>query len=1428
MKPYALLTVTVLAVFSATMSASAAEMELDVQHITAQDGLPANSVRCLFQDSRGFLWIGTINNGLCKYDGTSFTTIMPDRTDGPGLADNRISGIKEDADGHLWITTMSEQISCYDLRTERFVDYSGTGSLCDRYGHVDFTEDGTWLWGTTQGCMRVQYEDGKFFSECFSTSTNSLPSDYVSCLMNDGDITWIGTPAGLSIYQNGKIETLVTGTHFISCMKLEEEVLFVSSGGDIWRRSGEGVEHVTRISQISDSGSLITGTFSPDGVSLMIFTTDSAYAYDIFDGTVSQAPKPYDLYDARVMDDGHGNHLVYDKVGNVVFVDAVQMHEKAMNLMLSDKRVFWSTRYGFTRTAGDVVWISTHENGLFAYDINLDKVHHFNMEDLTGGNSSNILMCVSEDDSGNLWVGSEFSGIFKIKVINEGAAYMHFGDSRKNEYSDMVRMIGTHDDDEVWICTRDGSVYIYDTTLRNRRRVTRYPANVYATCRDTVSRLWVGTRGKGLFVNGANHTHRKDDPRSLSSDIIFDMLKDNDGNMWVGTFGGGVNLAENDGKGGLVFRNFFNDSYSRRHVRALCQDLEGNIWVGNSNGVIVFDPEKIKSDPSAYETYNSDNHRLRSNECRALACDSKGRMYVAETGAGFSICIPSGYKNLQFTHYGTKDGLVNGLVQGFIEDEAGRMWISTEYGVSCFDPENESFRSFMFSSDMQSNVCLDNCAARLPDGRVLLGTNSGMAVIDPSEVSLSGNRTGKKAVFTSLKIHGKDVAPGTDDSPIVSAVSYSPDVTLQYSQNSFVLTFSTLDFSNDALYSYILEGYDDSWTPASTMNMAAYRHLPPGKYEFKVRARDGLGDWQEEATAIKIVVKPPFYKTILAYVVYLLLLLVVIYVVNRLLGRFNKLKNAARIEKELTEYKLVFFTNISHEFRTPLTLILHSLEKLRRSETVSRDHATTISTMEAGTNRLLRLVNQLLEFRKIQNDRHSLRLERTDVVRFCREIYETFRESAHAKNIEFNFIPSVNEYFMFMDQGDMDKVIYNLISNAIKYTPEGGSVDFTVEVLKDEAKVRFRVSDNGIGVPKDKQKDIFTRFSPGESSESSMGIGLHLTKSLVDANKGTISYMENPDGQGTVMTVDLPVSADAYAPEDFKTDTGNTVTVSMKESVVEHAGVYEAKPAKPINPHKILVVDDESEIRRLIVEELQEYFNVVEAVDGKGALDILHSDEGVELVVCDVMMPGMSGYEVASAIKEDFATCHIPVILLTALDSESKKLEGIKSGADAYITKPFRPDYVLTRILKLLEQRNRLREKFSNDLSLKTESICTNDLDREFMDKIDAIIDKHLGNPDFSMDDFASEMAMGRSSFYNKIHKVTGYSPNRYIRILRMKKAAELILTGKYTAAEVSYKVGIQDASYFSKSFKEQFGISPKSYYKQAKAGLNPDNSQDD
>ncbi|MBQ1221905.1 MAG: response regulator, partial [Alistipes sp.] len=604
---------------------------------------------------------------------------------------------------------------------------------------------------------------------------------------------------------------------------------------------------------------------------------------------------------------------------------------------------------------------------------------------------------------------------------------------------------------------------------------------------------------------------------------------------------------------------------------------------------------------------------------------------------------------------------------------------------------------------------------------------------------------------------------------------------------------------------------------------AAYKNLSPGSYLLRVKACNRVGHWNDEEAVLKIVIVPPFWKTTWAFLIYALLIGAILYFAFRLMQKFNTLRNRIAVEKQLTEYKLVFFTNISHEFRTPLTLIQGALEKIQRRGKVPKEMTDSVKVMEKSTNRLLRLINQLLEFRKMQNNKLALSLEQTDVVAFLYEIFLSFNDAAESQRMNFKFLPSKPAYKMFIDKGYLDKITYNLLSNAFKYTPNGGTVCFSVEVNETSKQLIITVSDTGVGIPKEKQHELFKRFMQSSFSGSSVGVGQHLTHELVNVHKGTITFREN-EGGGSIFTVTLPTDTSLYEETDCLVIHNALLQkeeLATPPSTEENSEEEEAElvlPAEPLNTRKVLIIEDDNDVRAMLKEEVGQYFEVETASDGLSGLERARTYDA-DLIICDVLMPGMTGFELTRKLKNDFDTSHIPIILLTAMSSPESHLNAVESGADSFITKPFSLKLLMTRAFKLIEQRDKLREKFSHDPNMMRPAICTSDKDKEFADKLQRIMEQQIGNAEFTIDEFASMMGLGRTVFYRKTRGVTGYAPNEYIRIVRMKKAAELLRENRYKVAEVSYQVGINDPFYFSKCFKRQFGVSPSAYVRGREEG---------
>lgn len=1397
-------------------------VEVRSTRLTTSDGLPNNSIRCVYQDSKGFIWMGT-QNGLSRYDGNSFITFRPQGGEEVSLADHRIKSLIEDKNGFLWISTHAKLFSCYDLKKGCFVDFTGCGEYMDYYDLMSLEDNGdVWFWGKYNGCRKVSYQDGSFKSVVFDRNTG-LASNYVISVAKDADHgMWIATDKGLYYWDHTNLHAMEIEKSFKQIQSYKGHAFFVTSDGTFY--VSDLSKKIKRIAGFQKERHLkITGGFSLDN-KWMLFTNTGGYSFDFNTFEIRRAEAPYDIPNVLVNSDNKKNYWLNNNTGVLYYVNAKTGKVKEFQVMPKEKiDLIDSERYYIYHDSRDIIWITTYGNGLFAYDLKTEQLSHFlaNVDNVATPIGSDFLQSVAEDRSGNIWVSAEFTGVACLKIINKGAQRIYPKGETDVDRSNAVRMIDFMEDENVAISTRGGEFYIYNKDLTSMVSKKSFHNNLYSLEEDASGTKWYAFRGNGVLVGEQLYKHNDTDSSSLSIDQIFCMLKDRKGRMWLGTFGGGLELAVKEGEK-YHFRHFFRGLYGQERVRALCEDRNGWIWVGTSGGLFVFNPEELLRDSRSYYHYTLDKGDLYSNEIRSIVQDSEGCVWIAETGSGFSMCTShEDYDQLKFMHYNTSDGLVNSMVQCFVEDMDGMIWIPTEYGISCFNPAARTFENYFFSSNMLGNVYSENCGLRLHDGRLAFGTNFGLTVVDPRFIERASSDI--SATFTDLKLNGVSVRPGDWDSPLDSTLAYVSEINLKHFQNSFVLEFSTFDYMGTELskFSYKLENYDQSWSVPSALNFAAYKNLPLGTYYLRVKVCSASGVWSEKESLMKIVVSPPFWKTGWAYLLYMLLLVGVLYLIYHTIHNMSVLRYKIKMEEQLTEYKLAFFTNISHEFRTPLTLIQGALEKMHGVNAIPAELVYSMEVMDKSTKRMLRLINQLLEFRKMQNNKLALSLEETDVIAFLYEIYLTFKDAAESKNMDFRFISSVPACKIFIDKGYVDKIAYNILSNAFKYSPSGGKINVEITVDEMAHVLHIKISDTGVGIPEEKRGELFKRFMQSSFSGNSVGVGLHLTRELVYVHKGTIRYEENPVG-GSIFIVTLPTDASIYAEKDFLIP--NNVLLKEKQDMEKRLIIAEEKDdtlhpvelpvAVPLNKYKILIVEDDNDVREFLKQELNAYFEVVAESDGELGLERARTYDA-DLIISDVLMPHCSGFELTKRLKNDFNTSHVPIILLTALHSSDNHLKGIECGADAYITKPFSTKLLLTRVIKLLEQRERLREKFSNDPTVERLAIYTSDKDKLFVEKLLKVMQSQLANTGFTVDEFAEMMGVGRSIFYRKVRGLTGYSPNEYIRIMRMRKAAELLRQDTHTTvAEVSYQVGIDDPYYFSRCFKQQFGITPSGYQK--------------
>lgn len=1349
-------------------------IEVKAKRVTIQEGLPSNVVSDMQQDQKGFLWFST-HNGLARYDGNVVTTYLDNDSTGVSALIGRTKKALEDVTyKKLWVYSSSERLTCLNMVDGKEEKY------CQEVEKLHFTKwklvcDGMfWLWGAKDGAMLVDYRSGSFLTRRFAKA--EIGSSRVPLIDSlDKDNVVLCTTDKVFLYSEGRLFCIAKGMRMSRTRPFHHKMLMVSEKGDVYvLRQGklQRFSHVAYVDGEVATGDLLMGN------RWILFTNRRSFSIDVRTGEVAECEGEWLIPNGRVLTDNKGRKWIYNKTGVLRLV----RQDKLVPLILFPQQTtnyIDYERFHIVEDNHGLIWISTYGKGLFVFNQDLTQSQHF-VADKLGESpiASNYLLGIIADRHDGVWVSSEYGGVSHIQVMDKGVERIYPNGEGNMDFSNVVRMVKKMNDGTVMVGTRAGSLYHYSADMSQVLGKSHFDSNVYGIVQMPNGETWIGTRGKGIY--GAKGLDFKD--RN-----VFCMASDAKHRMWIGTFGKGLSLVY-PRKDGYGVKTFFVDSVGLNEVRCMVIDKHGVLWCGTSGGLIRIPVDEFVKDASRYKTY------VRDYEIRDVIVDRQGRLWLSASGDGLVQVEPGdGETEPKFYVFKTSNGLVNNLVQSVVDTPDGNLWISTQQGVTAWNARKKSFENYMFSRNPMGNVYNENSAVCLDDGRVVLGGNYGLTIIQPSRLSHVSGLT--DVVFTSYP--------------------YSDEITLTYEQRSLNIHFSTLDYSDvrNVKYTYRLEGFDQAWSQPSSTPWAAYQKLPAGKYLLHVKACTSDGTWGKESTLV-IRIKPPFYLTSWAIMIYVLLVLGVIILVVKFVHDKNVLRNRIRLEQELTRYKLVFFTNVAHEFRTPLTLMQGSLEKEKRIMKANRwqtELEKTIRVMDKSVQRMLRLIDQLLEFRKMQAGKLKLSLQETDAVMFVKAICRMFDDAAESKEIAYSFESSEPAHAMFLDQQMIDKVVFNLLSNAFKYTPAKGTISVSLSFTD---VLTIRVADTGVGIPQEKRAQLFSRFMQSSYTGESFGIGLHLTHELVRTHHGEITYQEN-EGGGSVFVVTIPLQKDCYEGSDFLVKDSPILKADLtKERDGQEEKTTDAvpsAPSAPLNRRTVLLIEDDNDVREFLLSELESCFDLKVASDGKAGI-AMAKELDVDLIVSDVMMPGMNGFELTKRLKNSFETSHIPIILLTALSTDENVLEGTESGADAYITKPFSPQLLMARILQLLNQREILRQKFGKVPQEIRSAMLRNEQDSLFVKRLDSIVYSRLGEQDLSVDKVAGLLHLGRTIFYKKVRGTTGYTPNEYIRVIRLRKAAELLKESEKNVSEVAYAVGFDNPYYFSKCFKEQFGMPPSQY----------------
>lgn len=1337
-------------------------------HADVNQGLSHNEVSSFLKDKKGFLWIGTAS-GLNRYDGYSFKVFQQDARDTTSLAANSVQRLFELPNGRMGVLSF-DNLTIYDPLKENF-----------------------------------QRNTNLFYK------TYNIPSGPLRDIVKDatGNFWFLHLNAGMVYYDvTTRLGTPLRHNKADPASIASDSVtsLVQGSEGNYWLIHAKGVlEKITKVKgvwRVVDRVALQKneGTFNYQMVNdadgdIWIFVKDDAVGVLYFN-TRTKAIRSF------YADGGKG--LLNTNLVRDIIVD-----NKGL------------------------IWIGTDHGGINIIrkkDFSVQYVLHRDEDEKSlGQNSVNALY---KDDEGVIWVGTYKKGVsYYHENIIRFPLYTHSTfDPEGLPYGDVNRFV-EDDQGNLWIGTNGGGLIYFNQRNGKFTRFRNIPGDpnslssdvIVSLCIDHEKKLWIGTYYGGLncfdgkkFIR---YNHNPVDPSSLSVSSIWEIFEDSHNRLWIGTLNGGLDLFDPRSKTFSHFKSSDLNSIRSDYIAAITEDHEGNIWLGTAVGIDVLSRDRGRF--IHYESESNNPNSLSNNSVLDIKEDSKGRIWVGTLG-GLNLFDK---KTKTFRTFSKDDGLPHNTVLTVLEDSRGDLWTSTPNGLSQVVLDHDTtgkmtpvFKNYGEAEGLQGKQFNENAAYKTRKGELIFGGANGFNIFKPEQLGV--NKNTPSVVFTDFQLFNKSLKADepVDGQVLLSeAISEATEIILPPNKNVFSIEFAALNFFHpeNNSYKYMLEGFDTEWLPAdSKSRRVTFTNLDPGNYTFRVRAANNDGLWNEKGASIKITVLPQFWKTRTAMVLYFMLTIAALLITRKLIQQREQMKFAIQQERqeamrmhELDMMKIKFFTNVSHEFRTPITLILTPLETMLKQAKYP-EQQNQFQLIQRNAKRLLNQVNQLLDFRKMEVQELRFHPSEGDIISFIRETVYSFSDLSEKKDIRLEFNSSISSLETIFDQDKLEKILFNLLSNAFKFTPEHGAVTVDVDQqgTNDKKRLRIRVKDTGIGISADKQERIFERFFQNELPRSMVnqgsGIGLSITREFVKIHGGSIA-VESDVGSGSCFSVVLPLQEVVNPVEAPESEIVFSATKSVRES--EETVIHDEK--KPV----LLLVEDNEDFRFYLKDNLKLDYKVVEAKNGKeGWKKVIENLP--DLIVSDIMMPEMNGIELCRKIKSDQRVSHIPIILLTARAAEEQKLEGFQNGADDYITKPFNFEILASRIRNLILQREKFHKTFPRQLDIKASELNITPLDEKFIQNAIKCVEDNIATPDFSVEDLSREMGISRAHFYKKILALTGKSPLEFIRIIRLQQAAQLLEKSQLTVAEIAYRVGFNNPKYFARYFKEEYNVLPSAY----------------
>ena len=1425
-------------------------------HYSMEDGLPQHTVMDMLQDQKGFMWFVTWD-GLCKFDGNTFTSYKIYPEDAYYMKNNRIDRIYEDKFGYLWLQAYDGEPHRFDPRTRT---YQGLQEI-DEYETFSFSSSKlrlmpsgkVWLLSDDTGCICIS--DSLFTTEVFNSKNGKLNGDHVYEVFEDtSKNSWILTDNGIILVpeQSGQPKKffadqphnkLKKPQSFFCASEWGNSIWFGANDGRIWQyNKKEG--SFTLLKTTADSPIIHIENISPDEVlivtlknGLQIYDLSSETAKIFNHETVSGMPACTIL---SCYIDNFQTLWLETELPGVLRFNFSNHSFNYFRMKDVNYDVYPPNFFIFEDVKGQL-WIHPKGGGFSLYNRTEDTLEPlFNGDSYPGNRFSGMYHTAYADRQGNLWLSPRFLKLIKVVFDDKTFTSQLLDPAMQTLSSNDVRAVFEDRDGNCWISTKDGIIRIFDKQGKNLGVLCKngtvgngVPVSGVAYCimQSDNGDIWIGSRGEGIYHLQKQTGNRlvfkinqykgeENDQYGLSSNSVYSIIQDSKGRIWIGTFGGGLNMLELTTSGKPRFINYRNrlKNYPMKdgnRVRFITESDNGIISVGTTGGLIMFKSDFSAVESIKYRHYLSEpgkSESLSNNNVHYIKNAQDGKMYIATFGGGISLVTEYDREGfpVRFKSYTKRQGLTADITLAIEEDDQHMLWITTENNLARFNPKTESFETFSEIKRLMLTYNFSEASiCRFQDGKIMIGYSGGVLSFYPSQIK--NNMFCPYIAFTNFQLFNKDV-PIAPNSVLTKSIDDMDRIVLKHNQNFFSIEYAALDFvdSQNIRYAYKLENFDNDWIYAQGQRMANYTNIPKGDYVFKVKSTNSDGIWIDNERSIPVSVLPSFWETYWAYIIYVLLFALLVFASVRILFIIYRLKDKVKMEHQLAEMKLRFFTDISHEIRTPLTMVTAPLEFLLQNKRIPSDMRYHLELIGSNTNRILRLVNQILDFRKMQH--HKIEIEKLDIAAFVENICNNnFLKTATDKKINFRFVNQIGDKTILTDKDYIEKILFNLLSNAFKYTPSEQSV--TTTLYADSKAVCLEVKDTGKGISKEKQRILFTRFASfnEDKSNPSTGIGLSMVKELVDRLGATISVESEPD-KGSTFTVHFPEQKSNVQVVQKNTQEKESALVQPPTETLTGISNKSDKKNVPV----VLIVEDDGDLRLFLRTILEKKYAVHEAVDGndgwKKAQRIIP-----DFIISDIMMPGMDGVDLLKKIRGNIGTSHIPLVLLTAKTTVESRVEGMEYGADDYITKPFNVPYFIARIENLLRQRQYLQEyyRISGDnppRNYEPQRPIISSQDDFFMEKVIKEIENNIENSDFVIDDLANTMGMSRTVFFKKVKGLTGCAPIEFVRDIRLKRSRQLLDTGELSIKEVAFMVGITDPSYFRKCFKEKFGMNPTEY----------------